>query len=90
MAYRVIKQFADNPTLCASIGGETVALNAQFEAVTPATESGPEKKRHIRLVTQDELKYLFDNGTNIIEKSKDEPSKISADKKGRGMDGETE
>lgn len=80
MPYRVIKQFADNPTLCASIGGVTVALNEAFEDVRPESASGPQKKRTIQKATQEQLKYLFDNGTNIIEQYEEKKAEKPADK----------
>lgn len=82
MAYRVIKPFSENPTLCTTINGQTVALNAPFEDVRPASANGPEKKRQIRLATQAELKAMFEAGVNIIEQYEEKQPAKQSEKEG--------
>lgn len=67
MSYQIKKAFQGIPELCVLHKGNLVALNNAFVKETPSDKSGPATKKTVPLVTQTQLKELFETGNPCVE-----------------------
>lgn len=79
MGYRIAKNYKNRAALITNIGDEAVnLLGVDVKKIVAATKKSVEKTVIIRGAKQDDLKIVFEMGSDCVEKFDEPPAKVNA------------